>query len=99
MTGTFAAGQLATEQFDAENSPRTIRREDNSPLGQLAARTIRRQSILSRNVCNNAHFTLFADDTTVICTDYDYLDLINKTNSALSILHEWTINNRLSFNR
>ena len=45
-----------------------------------------------------AHYTLFADDTTVVCSDIDYSNLIRKASSILSLLHTWTINNRLSLN-
>lgn len=47
---------------------------------------------------SSAHFTLFADDTTMTCADSNYVNLMEKTNLALSKLHNWTIDNRLSFN-
>ena len=47
---------------------------------------------------SSAHFTLFADDTTITCTGSNYSELVEDANSVLSKLHCWTINNRLSFN-
>ena len=47
---------------------------------------------------SSAHFTLFADDTTISCSESNYDQLIEDTNLVLSRLHEWTIRNRLSFN-
>ena len=47
---------------------------------------------------SSAHFTLFADDTTITCTESSYVKLVEKTNSTLAKVHDWTRNNRLSFN-
>lgn len=48
--------------------------------------------------CQSVDYTLFADDTTVIVKDRNYDNLVNKTNSSLSSIFNWTINNRLSLN-
>ena len=50
------------------------------------------------DIQNNVDFTLFADDTTVVCSSSCYSELICKANAVLSKLYDWTINNRLSFN-
>ena len=50
------------------------------------------------NVFDGAHFTLFADDTTVACSDASYSTLIENANLGLSKLYDWTVNNRLSLN-
>ena len=47
---------------------------------------------------NSVNFTLFADDTTIVCSNSCYSELITKANTLLSKLHDWTVNNRLSFN-
>lgn len=49
-------------------------------------------------ISDDAHFTLFADDTTIACSDSDYQSLIHRTNVNLSTLLDWTINNKLSLN-
>ena len=49
-------------------------------------------------ISENMQFTLFADDTTVVCSDLDYYTLLYKTNDNLSKLFRWTINNKLSLN-
>ena len=49
-------------------------------------------------ISNSAHFTLFADDTTLTCSKSNYSDLIVDTNTNLALLYEWTVNNRLSLN-
>ena len=50
------------------------------------------------NLSNSSHYTLFADDTTLTCGAPNYRELIHKTNTELSILHNWTIDNKLSLN-
>lgn len=49
-------------------------------------------------ISKNAHFTLFADDTTISCSHSNYCELILNTNAQLNDLYNWTINNRLSLN-
>ena len=47
---------------------------------------------------NIAEFTLFADDATLIFSDRDSDVLTDRVNSDLSLVHEWTLNNRLMLN-
>ena len=47
---------------------------------------------------DNAHLTLFADDTTIACCHTDHVSLISNANEILSSINDWTINNRLSLN-
>ena len=49
-------------------------------------------------ISNDAHFTLFADDTTLVCRDAGYHSLVDSANSNLTKLYSWTLNNRLSLN-
>ena len=50
------------------------------------------------NVSNIAHFTLFADDTTLSHSNNDYGNLIRDVSSTAGRVFEWTVNNRLSLN-
>ena len=50
------------------------------------------------NISNSSRFTLFADDTTLTCSDESYNNLLNINNQNLSLLYDWTINNRLALN-
>ena len=50
------------------------------------------------NTDNTVNFTLFADDTTVVCSNTNYTELVSEANSLLLKLFNWSINNRLSFN-
>lgn len=49
-------------------------------------------------ISENAHFTLFADDTTIAFAHSNYSDAVSTMCSYLERLNEWTINNRLSLN-
>lgn len=49
-------------------------------------------------ITESAQFTLFADDTTLVCRDADYHSLVDITNSNLAKLYDWTVNNGLSLN-
>ena len=44
----------------------------------------------------NAHLTLFADDTTIACFHHDNERLISEANVTLSCINSWIINNRLN---
>ena len=46
----------------------------------------------------NAHLTLFADDTTIACSNVDHVRLISDANEVLSSINEWTISNKLRLN-
>ena len=50
------------------------------------------------NTDDTVNFTLFADDTTVVCSNTNYTELVSEANSLLLKLFNWSINNRLSFN-
>lgn len=50
------------------------------------------------SISNDAHFTLFADDTTLACGDIAYGNLVRRSNVNLSNLYKWTTANRLSLN-
>ena len=45
------------------------------------------------NVSSTAEFTLFADDATLTVSHHDNVVMTNETNSILSLVHEWTLNN------
>lgn len=49
-------------------------------------------------ISDRTNYTLFADDTTIACSDKNYCNLISDTNVRLRALYTWTINNRLSLN-
>lgn len=49
-------------------------------------------------ISNTAQFTLFADDTTMACSGSSYPELIASVNHHLSLLYNWTVNNKLSLN-
>ena len=46
----------------------------------------------------NFHCTLFADDTTLACSEANYDNLIGNTNVGLSQFLDWTVAKRLSLN-
>ena len=50
------------------------------------------------NACRNSKFNLFADDTTITFSDVDYSNLLNMTNSDMSKVYRWSVDNRLCFN-
>ena len=50
------------------------------------------------NVSDGLVATLFADDTTLTVTDEDFSNLLSSTNTELTKLHDWTIQNRLTIN-
>ena len=50
------------------------------------------------NISTNINTTLFADDTTISISDNSFNDLIQKTNTELAKIHDWTISNRLTIN-
>ena len=50
------------------------------------------------NLSPSSHYTLFADDTTLTCSSPSYHNLIHLANRELSILYNWTVDNKLSVN-
>ena len=49
-------------------------------------------------VCDSANFTLFADDAVLAFTGHDYDTMVNEASSSLSLVYDWTVNNRLKLN-
>ena len=45
-----------------------------------------------------AHITLFADSATLTLTSHDYDTMINEATTNLSMVYDWTLNNRLMLN-
>ena len=50
------------------------------------------------NICRDCDFTLYADDATLMLTDHDYTTTVDAVNADLSLVREWTVDNRLMLN-
>ena len=50
------------------------------------------------NVCIDCDFTLYADDATLMITDHDYTAMVDRANADLTLVREWTVDNRLTLN-
>ena len=50
------------------------------------------------DVSTAAHFTLFADDTSLTFSGVNYDTMVEEANSDLELVYYWTINNRLKLN-
>ena len=50
------------------------------------------------SVSSTCEFTLFADDATLTVADHFYDTMVNRANADLSLVHDWTRNNRLMLN-
>ena len=50
------------------------------------------------NITNTGRQILFADDATHFDSDYDFLEVLNRVNSELTVLTNWFLANRLSIN-